>query len=298
MPYVDTDELTQEGYVNPPAEQLPPPPDVYTSYQNWLNTLNPATAPSARSDDGYASPTDWEALRNRVFSPPSGTDIAAGKFGHSYISPDVDPWGRTISPQIKDERDYKFEEDANRARGMMEYQALVRDGATNEEAFRKTAGLLFWQHPDKLAQALARVPGPETPFAPVIEEVEGGRILRTSPRGAKFIRDLPEKMPQAVADERKLIEGQIRAFQNDKYGMKRPKPGEMEELESRYRELGTNWMTRPPEVRPMADAPTQPISAPPPAEEPAQPRTKAELEALPKGSRFVNPADGKVYVKK
>lgn len=188
---------------------------------------------------------------------PAGNE----SYARSYIAPNVSDFGEVISPAVYDEREFQSQELAMRARGQMEYSQLVSGGATPEEAYRRTAHLLNWNHPDKLAQALARIPGADTPFTPIIEDVEGGRVLRTSPRGAHFIRDMPPKMPQANADERKLIEGKLQGIRSDPFGLK-AKPGEVEQLENRFRELGTNWVTTP---QAMPGAPTQPI-APPPAE--------------------------------
>src|SRR4029079_15116847 len=52
------------------------------------------------------------------------------------------------------------EEEAVRFAGQKEFQQLVAGGATPEEALRRTAGKLFWNHPDKLAAALSRRPSP------------------------------------------------------------------------------------------------------------------------------------------
>lgn len=220
---------------------------------------------------------------------PSGLDVREGRYASSFIAPNVSDFGEVISPAVYDQRAFQSDELAMRARGQLEYSQLVNAGATPEEAYRRTAHLLNWNHPDKLAQALARIPGEDTPFTPVMESVDGGRVLRTSPRGAHFIRDIPEpapKMPASVKAGQDALQRQINAtykqIDADYRTATKPDADPDEKaaaarrvitarervgaLENELQRGSTNWMAKPPTINPMPDAPTQPIATPPPAE--------------------------------
>lgn len=82
------------------------------------------------------------------------------------------------------------EETAIRFAGQREFNQLVGGGATPEEALRRTAGKLFFNHPDKMAMALGRVPAPgaiptSVNAVPIIDPTTGERLGSSvfSPRG-------------------------------------------------------------------------------------------------------------------
>lgn len=244
------------------------------------------------------SPEEQEALQRQMASAPAsipvppeglnqyfgptGQDIERGQYASSFIAPNIDPFGRTISGPGFDDRE-RNEEEAMRTRGWHEYNQLIDGGATQEEAYRRTAHLINWKHPNALAAGISRIPGSDTPFTPVMERVEGGRVLRTSPRGAHFIRDTVPTMPQHIRDQRKLLESEIRSIEGNQFGLKDPGNQRLPELKRQYMELGTNWMQKP-----SASA-----AAPPPIEGPIAPSSiptvtsREEYDRLPKGAEYI-----------
>lgn len=190
---------------------------------------------------------------------PTGPELSEGSYASSFIAPNIDEWGTMLSAPGIDERELArtkaqiaAETDAMRARGQHEFSQLINGGATPEEAYRRTAHLLNYNNPQALALGLSRVPGADTPFSPVMERVEGGRVLRTSPRGAEFIRDQVPSMPQHIRDQRRMLEGEIRAIESDDFGLK--DKSRLPILKSQYMELGTNWMNQPvPGIAPVED---------------------------------------------
>lgn len=103
------------------------------------------------------------------------------------------------------------EESAIRFSGQQEFNQLVSGGATPEEALRRTAGKLFFNHPDKLAMALNRVPSAgETPTSLTgVPITLGGKTVGTAvydPRGrlhaTQFAPTSVKPPPEVIAQER------------------------------------------------------------------------------------------------
>lgn len=99
---------------------------------------------------------------------PGGT-MNAGVPNQVYGTPENNAWIAEqralagISPQQQRQKlllNAEIEEQAIRTEGQLEYQQLVKGGALPEEAYRRVAGKLLWNHPDKLALALDRVSVP------------------------------------------------------------------------------------------------------------------------------------------
>ncbi len=140
---------------------------------------------------------DWQFREN--FAPlPGGTmnaNLAYRGIPAPIIPPDVEYTenDRRLIQRNEDERyaalgidpirarkaQAEVEEAAVRFGGQREYQQLVRGGATPEEALRRTADKLFFNHPDKLASYAAGIqsPAPDSINATPVMNPETGKPM-------------------------------------------------------------------------------------------------------------------------
>lgn len=93
--------------------------------------------------------------------PPGLPQVYGTASDNAYLSEQralagLDPRSQRQQALMKAE----LEEQAMRTAGQLEYQQLVQGGALPEEAYRRVAGKLNWNHPDKLALSLDRLPAP------------------------------------------------------------------------------------------------------------------------------------------
>lgn len=131
---------------------------------------------------GYQSP----GYGGEVFSgsPASEIDLAnaSASMPRVYATPGANAYeAEQQAIEMRDPRvafavqkqKVQAEEDAIRFSGQKEFEQLVSGGATPEEALRRTAGKLFYNHPDKMATALGHIPAAGTvpntlPAVPII----------------------------------------------------------------------------------------------------------------------------------
>lgn len=101
-------------------------------------------------------------------APLPGGTMNAGVPNQVYGTPENNAWiaeqralaSVGMSPQQQRQKvllEAEVQEQAMRTEGQLEYQQLVTGGALPEEAYRRVAGKLNWNHPDKLALALDRL---------------------------------------------------------------------------------------------------------------------------------------------
>ena len=117
-------------------------------------------SPSSEIDAANAA-----APMNRVYGTAQDNAYLAEQRGQMMLDP------RYAIAQQK--MQIQAQEDAIRFAGQKEFEQLVSGGATPEEALRRTAGKLYYNHPDKLAMALSRVPAVGTapsqlPAVPIV----------------------------------------------------------------------------------------------------------------------------------
>lgn len=201
------------------------------------------------------------------------------------------------------------EEEAVRFAGQKEFEQLVSGGATPEEALRRTASKLFWNHPDKMAMALSRTPAPgavphELNAIPITSGGEqignavygpGGKLHST-----QFSN--PHRTPPDVVASQKVLSGEIDGLERDLNRQRKameddPNNSELAraalntqqrltDLRQQYVAGSTNWMGRP-STPPRVDLPTA---------APATSTATAEAKSPFKEGEIVrNKKDGKRY---
>lgn len=182
-------------------------------------------------------------------------------------------------------RKAELEEQSVRTSGQLEYQQLVQGGALPEEAYRRVAGKLNWNHPDKLALALDRIPAqvttPETSTAvPVMDE--NGKIIARSVYGRQghLERTIPVPLPRMPADttaQQKVAADQMARLSRDleratkdsetKTGQEQSDAtrralayrDQLDKLQGQYVNRSTNWQggATAPQMPPPAETPKE-----------------------------------------
>lgn len=161
--------------------------------------------------DQPAPRVESESL-GRYYGPMAGEPMA-----RSFINANTSALGETIEAGRNDD---VIDPRAIRMQGQNEFNSLVSGGMNPAEALAKTAGKIYYNDPQSMMRAVQP------------------RSRITQPRVAAAPKIAPPKMPQGNADERKLINDQLRKIQSDDLADQ----SQLEKLRSRYMELGTNWM--------------------------------------------------------
>jgi hypothetical protein len=204
------------------APQILPPSDLYSSYQNWMNTLNPETAPQAIYDPSkvYATPSDFDRARAGGLPPEYSADDLRriqGNEDDRYIEMGINPFAARKAR-------IDAEEAAIRMQGQREAQQLIAGGATPEEAFRRTIFKINYNHPERTAQGLHLVssPGivPNSIQATPVKDAAGNIIGQTivPPAGVKIHASQftpPAKTPPDVLATQKNTQGEIELAQRE-----------------------------------------------------------------------------------
>lgn len=220
-------DMPVDGFIEPAANQLlpnysapQPTPDKHAAYQSFVNTLNPNTAAQGRQELAMQGLDTADPYEN---APPA------------QPGPNADTQSRRLF-------------------GRNEFQRLVSAGVPPADAYARVAADLLSGDTAATSRVIApsRRTAPEPPAGtasvrinrdPETGEVFSRSILNPSGTVQSTTRVAPPaapKMPQNNADERKLIEGKIRALQANPFGSEADK-SEVEKLRGRYMELGTNW---------------------------------------------------------
>jgi hypothetical protein len=274
--------------------------DLYQSYQNWINTLNPDTAPSVVTDPAdYASPADFDRMTQQPFSLPArGQTLWDAEQEELRLQ------------KLREQERIAAEEHAIKLRGQMNYQRDVQAGIPPQEAFRRNVSDLLFSNPERMSDALqAPVKAPDfinaTPIRAGEKTLGYSVVDRVTgrPQSTTWTSDRPSY------DEQQAHRVAMQAWRNTRQDLttllrmdptaRMLTPDYNQRLQAateanRLAEQDAKLRGRAPSISSQAAVP--PIESAPVG--PAQPKTKAEFDRLPKGAQYINPSDGKTYIKK
>ena len=175
-----------------PIQDAPPYPMIMPE-EVWRGST-PDAIDAANAQPGIATPTTPEQDRFIIQRNEDERNASLG-----------------IDPLKARKAKVDAEESAIRFSGQQEFNQLVSGGATPEEALRRTAGKLFFNHPDKMAMALSRVPeaGAVPSTVNAVPITVGGKTVGTAvydQRGrlhaTQFQPTTVKPPPEIVAQER------------------------------------------------------------------------------------------------
>lgn len=260
----------------------------------------------------------YEAIAPPELTPYYGRTSPLEREASGYIAPHVDEFGQVQSTAYDSRAaDIEAETLARRFKGQQLYQSLVDGGASPSEAFRLAAPDLLYNDIKGQMKAAPRMS--QEPFTPSLTEADGGRIFRRGPQSAQFIPTRSPVVPPEVKAKQDLLRTQISALRRQQADPISKVMGGAEmdkqiaELERQYvanvspqtaeslppppvletvtkagpeanKGKGGIEITRQPKAVEVASETTPTIS------------TKAQFDALPKGSIYLG-KDGKKYRK-
>lgn len=184
-------------------EQLQAAPDVAPPIKDA--PAAPLIMPPERPDTTAVAPSSYDQ------------EVARAKANSGFINAEVDPFGRVLQPMVTPAiQDAAMkaaaEERAARFSGQQQYASLLKGGATPEEAYRATAHLLNFNHPDKLASGLKAVGAPLSPGGPKIvtrngetyyvkgnEYVHVPRVAKLDPESANMLKNADDEVKRQGA---------------------------------------------------------------------------------------------------
>lgn len=239
---------------------------MYDWTQPYPETESPPPEVWSGSPAGDIDAANRSAPYSRVYATPEDNAYIAEQRGQAML----DPRYLVASNRVR----VQAEEDAMRFAGQREFAQLVAGGATPEEAMRRTAGKLFWNHPDKMAAALAKTPGQgvvptqlnAVPMMAGNQQIGNavydphGRLHSTQFTG-------PMHQPPDVVAGQKMLAGEIDELERDLNRQRKALEGDrnnqelartalatqqrLEQMRQQYVTGSTNWMgkaSQPPRV--------------------------------------------------
>lgn len=198
-----------------------------------------AAAPISRPEPVWAGSAPADIEFANATEPRMRSYAEAGMPAASFINADVAPTGEVISGSydstLDDLRNLKAQEAAQRYKGQQLYQSLISGGATPAEAYRASAHLINYAHPETtlkmeaLMQKRAPVVNPSIMNATPVKDAAGnvighavfdpitGKIHKTFDvsRKPEPVAIRTEKVLKDQMDEsRKQIGRDMRAYQS------------------------------------------------------------------------------------